>query len=433
MATTENSPYRGPTYTSGYRHNYKVNGDTFGTDSKWAVPDPLVRTETVTKGDSPKNWRQLIALGQYAGSELSGTRYRIVQQSDGISDAQYTPTPTNPTSQLGSFSVYPIVYTADYTYPSPSSISGLPLSEARDACKADFLKYLIQYQRQFAGGVALGELRETLRMIKNPAAALRKRVDSWHREAMKLRARRARRQRTRRPRAYRARDIERDLGGLWLEQAFGWQPLLNDIDDGARALARINTETFGIKTVNARAGRSAEFGSPTTSNLTGNLCQWKRLVEKPGWADVRMHGKVKADVGNPRLMQARLLGFSVQDFVPTLWELTPYSFLIDYFVNIGEVLEGWSWGTKGLRWVETNESRRGQFVFTYKPFPYSNTRLVRAQTCTFITETQVVYRGRYLGGLTPSVIWRIPGFGSTKWINMAGLLAARREERRFRL
>lgn len=432
MSTTKTSPYRGPTFGGGYRHNYKVNGDTFGTDSYWSNSDPTTRTETVTLGDSPKNWRQLIALGKYAGSELSGTRYRVVSQSNTVTDAQYVPTPTSPTNQLGTYTVYPICLGGDYAYPSPASVSGLPLDEARDSCKAEFLKYLIQYQRTVSGGVALGELRETLQMIRNPAKALRKRVDSWHREAMKLRARRVRRQRTRRPRAYRARDIERDLGNSWLEQAFGWQPLINDIDDAAKALARINTETFGIKTINARAGREREYGSPITGNLSGNLCSIRRLVEKPGWADVRMHGKVKADVGNPLLMKARILGFSAQDFVPTLWELTPWSFLIDYFVNIGEVLEGWSWGTSGLQWVETNESRRGQLVVTYTPFKSSNTRLVTSQTGVFITETQVVYRGRYYGGFTPSVRWQIPGM-STKWINLAALVASRGSERRFRL
>lgn len=430
MSTTETRTYKGPTYGGGTRLNYRVDGLPFNAQTFWSSGDTASREETVTKGESPYNWRQRIARGEYAGSELSGSRYRVVEQSNTVSDAQYFPAPTSPTSQLGTFTVYPVI---DYLFPGTSSVSGLPLTEARDAAKADFLKYLIQYQRQLAGGVALGELRETLRMIKNPAAALRKRVDSWHRKAMKLRAQRARALRSNRDRGRVKREVLRDLGNSWLENAFGWQPLLNDIDDGARALARLNTETFGIKTINARGGRSAAYGSNTVSTLSGNLCSIRKVVSKPGWADVRMHGKVKADVGNPITMKARLLGFSAQDFVPTLWELTPWSFLIDYFTNIGDVLEGWSWGTTGLRWVETNESRRGQLVYTYTPFKLSNTRLVSQQNGRFVTEYHVVYRGRYFGGFTPDVIWRIPGFGSKKWVNIAGLVAARRSESRFRL
>jgi hypothetical protein len=34
-----------------------------------------------------------------------------------------------------------------------------------------------------------------------------------------------------------------------------------------------------------------------------------------------------------------LSGFDLKAFIPTVWEVIPYSFLVDYFVNIGDMLE----------------------------------------------------------------------------------------------
>lgn len=37
-----------------------------------------------------------------------------------------------------------------------------------------------------------------------------------------------------------------------------------------------------------------------------------------------------------------LSGFSLRDWVPTLWNCIPYSFVIDYFTNVGDVVEFYS-------------------------------------------------------------------------------------------
>jgi hypothetical protein len=46
-----------------------------------------------------------------------------------------------------------------------------------------------------------------------------------------------------------------------------------------------------------------------------------------------------------------LFGFTPSEFVPTAWELMPWSFLVDYFTNIGDILTSSVTDTSSVRWV----------------------------------------------------------------------------------
>jgi hypothetical protein len=48
----------------------------------------------------------------------------------------------------------------------------------------------------------------------------------------------------------------------------------------------------------------------------------------------------------------RVFGLSPEEFVPTVWELLPWSFLVDYFTNIGDILEAGATDTSTVAWIE---------------------------------------------------------------------------------
>lgn len=54
---------------------------------------------------------------------------------------------------------------------------------------------------------------------------------------------------------------------------------------------------------------------------------------------VRYRGRIDAQVDAPVWNNLDLFGFSAKEFVPTLWELLPWSFLVDYFTNVGDILD----------------------------------------------------------------------------------------------
>lgn len=78
--------------------------------------------------------------------------------------------------------------------------------------------------------------------------------------------------------------------------------------------------------------------------------------------EVRYYGKVRLPVDQfPRIQS--LFGFSQMDVLPTVWELIPWSFLADYFSNIGNVLAAWSFDQASLEWVNKGSKTIAQNIY----------------------------------------------------------------------
>jgi hypothetical protein len=128
-------------------------------------------------------------------------------------------------------------------------------------------------------------------------------------------------------------------------------------------------------------------------------------------------------------MAANLFGFNPSEFVPTAWELIPYSFLADYFTNIGDILDSWAYGRGNLSWSnrtqiqETNNSYFGPVKL--EPFlSYATVQQYISAPPAVFTHRKIS-RASYLGNFVPQFQTEIPGM-STKWINLAALLASKR-------
>jgi hypothetical protein len=116
----------------------------------------------------------------------------------------------------------------------------------------------------------------------------------------------------------------------------------------------------------------------------------------------------------------------LEDFVPTVWELIPYSFVADYFTNIGDIISAFSYGNMNLRW-----STRTQVVKAIAVNNSASPRLNDTNPINIIEfgiddgsstiTRRIVDRKNYNGGFVPSLRFEIPGADSSKWINLAAL------------
>lgn len=118
---------------------------------------------------------------------------------------------------------------------------------------------------------------------------------------------------------------------LWLEWWFGWSPLIGDIFDSIEVLQ--DPPSFDRQVVR---GRASSGWLLQEQNWIG---PYYRTLES---YSVNMREQIQAtvSVSNPNLRRATQLGLI--NPVSIAWELVPFSFVVDWFIPVGQFLEGWT-------------------------------------------------------------------------------------------
>lgn len=121
------------------------------------------------------------------------------------------------------------------------------------------------------------------------------------------------------------------LGGVTLEYSFGWAPVVADIQSGMKILTGGVPPARVVARVTTQVPTYREFEVNTLHNA--RYCEIKNL-------SVSVTAGAVIKLTNPNLWLANQMGF-VNPFA-VLWETFPFSFIVDYFVNIGDVVNSWS-------------------------------------------------------------------------------------------
>jgi hypothetical protein len=381
--------------------------------------------------DNPK-WRSQIRKGYDAGTDFSGTRQHDFTE-DGNTSLEYEAKewPSDKKWLPGWSHSWGLPESESTTMQSVPSDDTTVLNVA----KARFANNVRESYSSLQGLVSLGEIGETLRMIRRPFKTMREDVPRYL-DRVKVRTRKVRSKAE-------ARKIVADT---WLEQAFGWRPLMSDIVGGAEALDRFQRSgAIDVRQkVQAQATKETLTFLATAQNQSSSNSDflWNHKRLRKTYVQYVLTGGVKIkDKGRVAAAQ-RLLGFRLEEFVPTLWELLPWSFLIDYFTNIGDVIDSWS--LNGADLYYWNKTRRlvGVCDYTYTP-NYAATRASKTQPnlsrVTSIsgslsrryTENRSINRdAKPVESLTPAFMFTVPGC-STKFVNIAALAATRDSSRRI--
>lgn len=185
----------------------------------------------------------------------------------------------------------------------------------------------------FEGLTVLGELRETLHMIKHPAESLRRGIDVYARWARGIR-----RSCRRLPRKIRHATYAKAVGDTWLESVWGWMPLINDVQSGLDAYRDL-VDRPAVERFSARGSADATFRRERTQYGYWWI-HYPFYAQSKGTVTVQYKGAAKSNLETNFGLSN--FGFSFAEFVPAAWELMPYSWLIDYFGNIGDVLSSWA-------------------------------------------------------------------------------------------
>lgn len=366
-------------------------------------------------------WRDLIAKGSCATTPLNAVYKRRVpfpgpgecywawDLSTGTCKAK------KPARRVECRGVLAPINGSPYTFPTHD------FSEAVNLAAEQFITRARNIQTAFAGGVFLGELRESLRMLRDPGKRLRKTVRDL-RDPIKDNLRKAR--------------LKRDLASVaqdtWLEYAFGVRPLVNDILDGMSALNQhshhLRQTLVGCrgKGVSAASYDHSEGGATLGSSPANRSLYYKET----SFAEVRhrFYGALRCNVESPLEADLSFYGTSWQDVLPTAYELVPYSWLVDYFSNLGKMIDAWSWQTSSLAWLSSvNVKTLRRFTYGLRLSPVTAgfvETAVSLQPGGELMEDRTIIRTPQadVGALVPDFRFQLPGF-ATQWINLTAIAA----------
>lgn len=185
---------------------------------------------------------------------------------------------------------------------------------------------------------------------------------------------------------------KKSLANNWLEYHFGWVPLIKDI------YACIDVFQNPIKTLTpfgtAKSSYYKEFKAGAFPNNTTET--WSCLIR------ARMGAQVS--ISNPNLWLANNLG--LVNPAGIAWELVPFSFVVDWFVNVGDVLSS---GTDLLGLSVTNA-----YTVTHAKIVYFGSLNNQFQNPTFsINKGNGIHMRRFIGLQGPTLMvrpWKIWGY-----------------------
>lgn len=159
----------------------------------------------------------------------------------------------------------------------------------------------------------------------------------------------------------------------WLEYRYGWRPLLMDCDTIIQKAATVRQETMRKRLVcRASEALSRTQSDSYVTNAPG-IPEASGVVLRTSNCRVSAGVMVEVDPQTTSDQWLAALGLRPRDVPATAWEVIPFSFVIDWFVNVGDWIEAATPLPKGLRivgeWVtsvETIESKYlgGQLKYT---------------------------------------------------------------------
>lgn len=168
---------------------------------------------------------------------------------------------------------------------------------------------------EFAGAQFIAELRETIQLLRNPFGAL---------ASIGKRARRAKRKHS----SWRNRTVRDYVSANWLQYRYGIMPLVYSSQDIVKAL-----ESLAHRKARYTArGSASDSGSATRQDsYTGTwICTRDVLTQRDVTARVGII--YEHDFSST-------FGLRARDVPGAVWEIVPFSFVLDWFFNIGDFIE----------------------------------------------------------------------------------------------
>lgn len=361
------------TVTSAYRRvrSRTNNGVPLETPTVFSLP----RVESLIGSNNPK-FRMLIDSLQSATGSMTGVRQTaripnfVVRYT--VRNTQDNDPKTAIKARVYKNAIMPI--TPYYGNPFNPSL----LTDCESRAAQQILNRIRGEAYRFSGPTFLGEFHKVVHSIRHPYETLLSTMSSYigqvdrnHKRLLTLA------QRRKGPRKKPSIDeINKMIGKTWLEFVFGMLPLMSDMEKAAKALAEFLTPKPRTNKVFASATNENPWPDQYTTFGDVDISHLQRIIVKDKYQVYYTVGMKAEFTGNP-MSAERLLslsGFRLEEVVPTMWELIPFSWLADYFTNLSDLINNATVSMVNVVYVShasITECKRQSFIDNFKvSYPY---------------------------------------------------------------
>jgi len=393
----------------------------------------------VKEGSSLPNWKAVIKSGLNASTYYKLDRCRIDEFKPGQA---FTRVSTLPNGVDPVVTIYTQSFEGFFSVPSLVGHLVVDVNKASAVALNTIYKKIREEQQHLNGSAVVAEIGDTIRMFKHPFKSV---VDLTNRHVTRL---------TKERRRLRGSPQQKEeswmniVSATHLEWSFGMRPLLSDTASIAEALKRFQTE--GVLDVpRSKVSSQGKDSTAITDYTTGGMggddlytvvqTSTRTFTTRTVKYTVGLHAPITAPFGsNDRLIE--ILGFKPENWIPALWEAVPWSFLVDYFTNIGDMISSSCTSDATVKWI--CKSVKDQTIYTWQESvnEVESARSRRINYCQgsasgtcgsgrLIRTTLVRTVPSTLG--IPNLYFKYP-LEAGKLANMAALLLSRKSDHRYR-
>ncbi len=307
-------------------------------------------------GESVPGWRRAVRMGLDATSPYSAVKGTVDLRPMNLSSQRVgAPEPNSSTPYRLNVSGFPdaVAFTV------MNAGAGM-VTQAHNSASGDFYNSVSDAHSEFKGAVAALELPKTSGMISSKVNAARLIVTDYVNEARRLK-----KLFLRNPKKGAAA-----LRKLYLEYTYGWAPLLSDVGNLCDEMTKAQNIRVGVSGV----GTSTYSRSPVVTDsfwLYSSIGNYRKTDRADLEFSVRYKGSLILVLGTKSSGPKRpSLGFNPEEFLPTAYELFPFSFVIDYVANVGDLITAYAYADAKFQYVFKNTRTISKRIVEYTATPY---------------------------------------------------------------
>lgn len=343
-------------------HAYSVRSNRGFSYSGWdgnhasgTVFNYLTSTNSRLDGFKNPRWRDQVGMRVQAGTPATGTHrylnagYAVIS---GYREDKVTIFPNPPDWKRSGYISFGNIW--PYSGIPTAAMTNSERTSLTTKARLDFLKNCYELSTSAALGASLLEAREVVRFLKHPMASMIKLLEG---REIKLHSKFARKNRVttsgRRRRNF--GDYQDALSDTWLETQFAIKPLISDVVAAAEHL-RDRWEHMEVEFVPVKGKAKIEWTEampPLYLDIGASSVRRKFIETRKTTKSVRYQGLLRLDPmkGNWSYGDMSRLGLGIRSFIPSIYEATPWSFLLDYFFDVGGLIQSFSFPLSFLRFT----------------------------------------------------------------------------------